>query len=119
MRQIGLTLAEYQELETIVCQNMPLLHRGRQRIVTQIDAEAPAKVRQVRRHPACPTATGQAHPGGSNEAQGPQLLLPINWKAGSWCTFSPSAGTFACSRSIAFKDRCHVSEPAMSPSSSI
>jgi hypothetical protein len=40
VRQIGLTLAEYQELETIVCQNMPLLHRGRQRIVTQIDAEA-------------------------------------------------------------------------------
>ena len=46
VRQIGLTLAEYQELETIVWRNMPLLHRARQRIVTQIDAEAAAKAAQ-------------------------------------------------------------------------
>jgi hypothetical protein len=31
---------------------------------------------------------------------------------------SPSAGCCACSRSIVFKIRCHVSAPAMSPSSS-
>jgi len=31
---------------------------------------------------------------------------------GDQCTFSPSAGALACSRSIAFKIRCHVSAPA-------
>jgi len=37
---------------------------------------------------------------------------------GGQCTFSPSAGALACSRSVALRIRRHVSAPARSPSSS-